>query len=245
MLSAAFGLVLFQLIEPWDATCPPEACIRLVAFAALTPGRRPSGRCAGGWRGVQASLDARPMPARSEARMIQRMHTSGPVRRARAEDCEAIARIYNEGIAERRSTFETEPRSEADVEEWLGSQRHPVLVAERDGVLVGWARISPYSSRPCYAGVGEGSIYVRASERGRGLGSALAAALVGEAERAGYYKILGKLFADNDASRRLVARHGFREVGVHLRHGRLDGDWRDVLVVERLLLLIGGNPRRP
>jgi phosphinothricin acetyltransferase len=76
---------------------------------------------------------------------------------------------------------------------------------------------------------------VRASERGRGLGSALAAALVREAERAGYYKILGKLFADNDGSRRLVARHGFREVGVHLRHGRVDGDWRDVLVVERLL----------
>jgi L-amino acid N-acyltransferase YncA len=108
-------------------------------------------------------------------------------------------------------------------------------VAERDGVIGGWARISPYSSRPCYAGVGEGSIYVRVSERGRGLGSALATALVREAERAGYYKILGKLFADNDASRRLVARHGFREVGVHLRHGRLDGDWRDVLVVERLV----------
>jgi L-amino acid N-acyltransferase YncA len=175
------------------------------------------------------------MPAKSESRMIRRMHTSGPVRRARAEDCEAIARIYNEGITERRSTFETEPRSQDDVQEWLGSPCHPVLVAERDGVVVGWARISPYSSRSCYAGVGEGSIYVRASERGRGLGSALAAALVREAERAGYYKILGKLFADNDASRRLVARHGFREVGVHLRHGRIDGDWRHVLLVERLL----------
>jgi L-amino acid N-acyltransferase YncA len=138
------------------------------------------------------------------------MDTSGTVRRARAEDCEAIAWIYNEGIAERSSTFETEPRSEDDIEERLGSPRHPVLVAERDGVVVGWARISPYSSRPCYAGVGEGSIYVRASERGRGLGSALAAALVREAERAGYYKILGKLFADNAASRRLVARFGVR-----------------------------------
>lgn len=175
------------------------------------------------------------MPERSEARMIQRMDTSGTVRRARPEDCESIARIYNEGIAERRSTFETEPRSEDDIEAWQGSPRHPVLVAERDGAVVGWARISPYSSRPCYAGVGEGSIYVRTSERGRGLGSALAAALVREAERAGFHKILGKLFADNAASRRLVARHGFREVGVHLRHGRLDGDWRDVLVVERLL----------
>ncbi|MGH2713856.1 MAG: arsinothricin resistance N-acetyltransferase ArsN1 family A [Thermoleophilaceae bacterium] len=175
------------------------------------------------------------MPAPTEWRMIQRMDTSGTVRRARAEDCEAIARIYNEGIAERRSTFETEPRSEDDIQEWLASPDRPLLVAERDGVVAGWARISPYSSRPCYAGVGEGSIYVRASERGRGLGSALAAALVREAERGSYYKVLGKLFADNDARRRLVARHGFREVGVHLRHGRIDGDWRDVLVVERLL----------
>ena len=162
------------------------------------------------------------MPARTQWRMIQRMDPSGTVRRARPEDREFIARIYNEGIAERRSTFETEPRSEDDIEEWLASPHHRVLVAEWDGAVVGWARISPYSSRPCYAGVGEGSIYVRASERGCGLGSALAAALVREAERAGYYKILGKLFADNDASRRLVARHGFREVGVHLRHGRLD-----------------------
>jgi L-amino acid N-acyltransferase YncA len=175
------------------------------------------------------------MPAPIQWRMIWRMDASGTVRRARPEDCDAIARIYNEGIAERRWTFETEPRSEDDIGGWLGSPGHPVLVAERDGVVAGWARISPYSPRLCYAGVGEGSIYVRASERGRGLGIALAAALVREAERARYYKILGKLFADNDASRRLVARHGFREVGIHLRHGRIDGDWRDVLVVERLL----------
>lgn len=163
------------------------------------------------------------------------MERPGTIRRAKRDDCEAIARIYNEGIAERRSTFETEARSAADIEEWLGSPDHPVLVAERGGAVVGWARISPYSDRACYAGVGEGSIYVLAAERGRGLGGALAAALSDEAERAGFYKIIGKLFADNDPSRRLIARHGFREVGTHLRHGRIDGDWRDVLVVELLL----------
>ena len=157
------------------------------------------------------------------------------VRRAKPEDCEAIARIYNEGIVERRSTFETEPRSAADTEEWLGSPKYAVLVAERGGVVVGWARISPYSPRACYAGVGEGSIYVHGAQRGRGFGSALAAALRDEAERGGFHKLVGKLFPDNDASRRLVARHGFREVGIHLRHGRIDGTWRDVLVVELLL----------
>ena len=167
--------------------------------------------------------------------MIRWMDTSAPVRRARTEDCEAIAATYNEGIAERSATFETEPRSEDDIEEWLASPRHPLLVAERGDAVAGWARISPYSSRRCYAGVGEGSIYVHASERGRGLGSALAAALCEEAERAGFHKIVGKLFADNEPSRRLVARHGFREVGVHIRHGRIDDDWRDVVVVEVLL----------
>jgi L-amino acid N-acyltransferase YncA len=95
--------------------------------------------------------------------------------------------------------------------------------------------MAPYSPRRCYAGVGEGSIYVPASERGRGIGSALAVALSDEVERAGFYKVVGKLFAANTASRRRVSRHGFREVGIHLRHARIDGEWRDMLVVERLV----------
>lgn len=170
-----------------------------------------------------------------QERKIGWMDRPATVRRARRHDCEAIARIYNEGIAERRSTFENEARSATDIEEWLCSPEHQVLVAERGGAIVGWARISPYSPRACYAGVAEGSIYVRAPERGRGIGSALALALSKEAERRGIYKVVGKLFADNEPSRRLVARHGFREVGIHLRHGRIDGEWRDVLLVELLL----------
>jgi L-amino acid N-acyltransferase YncA len=163
------------------------------------------------------------------------MEVATAVRRATPNDCEAIASIYTEGIAERRSTFETQPRRAADIEEWLASPDHPVLVAQRVGAVVGWARIAPYSSRRCYAGVGEGSVYVRAADRGRGLGSALAAALIEEADQAGFYKIVGRLFAENDVSRRLVGRYGFREVGVHLRHGRIEGEWRDVVVVERLI----------
>lgn len=157
------------------------------------------------------------------------------IRGARSEASTAIAGIYNEGIAERRSTFETEPRSAADIEEWLDPPGYPVLVAEQRGTVVGWARIAAYSPRPCYAGIGEGSVYVRASQRGQGLGHALATALRDAAEHAGFHKIVGKLFSDNDASRRLVARHGFREVGTHLRHGEINGDWRDVIVVELLL----------
>jgi L-amino acid N-acyltransferase YncA len=158
----------------------------------------------------------------------------GVVRSARPDDCEAIASIYNEGIAERRSTFETAARTSADIRDWL-TPGLPVLVAERNGGVVGWARITRYSPRPCYAGVGEASIYVRATERGRRLGTALAGALRSEAEKVGFHKLVGKLFVDNAPSRRLVTRSGFREVGTHLRHGQIDGDWRDVLVVELLL----------
>ena len=166
------------------------------------------------------------------------------IRSARPEDCEAIARIYNEAIAERRSTFETGERSPADIEKWLGSPAHPVFVAIHGGAVVGWARISAYSERACYAGIGEAGVYVRASQRGRGIGGALASALRREAARAGFHKLVGKLFLDNDASRRMVARHGFREVGVHRRHGTIDGRWRDVLMVE-LLLGAASDTARP
>jgi L-amino acid N-acyltransferase YncA len=172
------------------------------------------------------------------ARIIKEME---PVRPARLEDCEAIAGIYNEAIAERTSTFETEFRATADVEHWIDFPEHPVLVATSAGAVAGWARISEYSPRPCYAGIGEGSVYVRAAERGRGLGGALARALKDEAARAGFHKIVGKLFMDNEASRRLVVREGFREVGIHLRHGQIDGDWRDVVLVELLLPTSGAR----
>ena len=135
-----------------------------------------------------------------------------------------IARIYNEGI-EGRSTFETEPRTAADIEGWLASPTHPVLVGERAGRVVGWARWRPTARAPATPGWWRAaSTCSRVSVDG--VSAALVDALCEEAERAGFHKIVGRLFADNESSRRLVAKHGFREVGTHLRHGRLDGDWR-------------------
>ena len=95
--------------------------------------------------------------------------------------------------------------------------------------------MAAYSSRPAYAGVGEVSAYVDEAARGRGVGTGLLTELAERAQRQGYWKLTGKLFPENEASRRLVSRCGWREVGMHLRHGRLEGEWRDVLVVERLL----------
>ena len=156
------------------------------------------------------------------------------IRAARPADAAAIARIYNAGIAGRQATFETRLRTAEEVAGWLDDGR-PLLVAERDGAVVGFARLSAYSDRCVYEGVAEYGLYVDPAARGAGVGTALLEALAAAAEEAGYHKLTSKLFTSNHASLALARRCGFREVGVHRRHGRLEGEWRDVLVVERLL----------
>ncbi len=157
------------------------------------------------------------------------------VRDAVRADAGAICAIYNAAIAERKSTFETKPRRSEDFEGRIATERLPLLVAEIADEVIGWASLSSYSDRPCYSGIGEASVYVAPAARGLGVGTALAEALATEASRNDFHKLLGKLFTDNVASIRLVGRCGFTSVGMHRRHGRLDGEWRDVLVVERLL----------
>jgi phosphinothricin acetyltransferase len=158
-------------------------------------------------------------------------------RPARLDDAAPIARIYNEGIDDRVATFETEHRSPSQVRELLegrlGSQ--PAVVVERDGEVVAFSWSAPYSDRPCYRGVGEFSVYVARETRGAGAGTMALRALLAECERGGLWKLVSKVFTDNAVSLRLCAAAGFTEVGVHRRHARLDGAWRDVVVVERLL----------
>jgi L-amino acid N-acyltransferase YncA len=157
------------------------------------------------------------------------------LRPATATDARSIAAIYNDGIAGREATFETRPRDPAEVAEWLGEDL-PFLVAEdADGTVLGFARVSPYSDRCVYAGVGEHGVYVAASARGRGVGRALLDGLCAAAERTGHHKLTSRVFASNAASRAVHRAAGFEEVGVQRRHGRLDGEWRDCVLVERLL----------
>jgi L-amino acid N-acyltransferase YncA len=157
------------------------------------------------------------------------------VRPATAEDVPAITAIYNEGIRGRGATFETRERTPDEVGGWLGDPRHPVLVAEAEGRVVGWVAASTYRPRECYAGIAEFSVYVAAGARGRRVGDALLAAFFPACEAAGLWKVLSRIFPENAASLGLCARHGFREVGVYRRHGKLDGAWRDCVIVERLL----------
>jgi L-amino acid N-acyltransferase YncA len=175
-------------------------------------------------------LAARPWTQAATGATITGMHT----REAVAADAPAVAVIYNEGIEGRDATFETRLRTPADVEEWL-SPDYPLLVAEVGEEVAGWARLAPYSDRPVYRGVAECSVYVTAARRGQGVGTRLLGALAEDAERRGFHKLLGKLFPGNAASVALVRRSGFREVGVHRCHARLDGEWRDVVLVELLL----------
>jgi phosphinothricin acetyltransferase len=162
--------------------------------------------------------------------------TSAGVRTATGADAGAIAAIYNQAIAERRATFDTEPVAAQHIGAWLGDDSQPVLVAEVEGRVVGWTRAIKSPERCALAGVGEYVIYLDAAARGRGIGRQLLAALLSAAEQAGYWKLQGRLFTTNVASRALARRSGFREVGVYERHGRLDGEWKDLLIVERLLV---------
>ena len=146
-----------------------------------------------------------------------------------------MARIWNQGIAERRATFQAEARSAAHVRSRVGDPESLVLVADRDGEVTGWAWLTPYDDADYYRGVRECTIYVERSARRHGVGTALLGRLATEAERRGHHKLTAKLFTTNAESIALFRRRGFREVGVHRRHGRLDGEWRDVLVLERPL----------
>lgn len=153
-----------------------------------------------------------------------------------ADDAEAIARIYNEGIEDRVGTFEIEPRSAEDVLGWIDAG-YPLVVSEDEsGEVVAWASAPPYRAhRPAYSGVADFSIYVSRAARGRGVGRTTLAALIAEAEGRGYWKLVSRIFPENEASLALCRSLGFREVGVYRRHAKLDGAWRDVAIVELLL----------
>ena len=155
-------------------------------------------------------------------------------RLATEDDLEDVVAAYNAGISERVATLETRLRTPADIAGWLSDGR-PFVVAERDGRVLGWARAGFYSDRCVYEGVGEHAVYVHPDGRGQGLGRQLLAALCAESERRGLYKLTSRIFADNHPSRAAHRAAGFDEVGIQRRHGRLDGEWKDCVLVERLL----------
>jgi L-amino acid N-acyltransferase YncA len=159
------------------------------------------------------------------------------IRPAQPTDAAAIARIYSQGIEERIATFETEPRSTEDMLAYLEERAgcYPVIVADQDGQVVAWAAAGGYRSRECYAGVCEFSVYADRDARGTGAAQAALEGLIDACEKAGFWKLVSRIFPENVRSRGLCRKVGFREVGVYYRHAKLDGEWRDTVIVERLL----------
>jgi phosphinothricin acetyltransferase len=165
-------------------------------------------------------------------------------RLATAADAAVIAAIYNEGIADRIATFETESRTPQQLAAQLAEKgdRFPTVVAEREGRVIAWASAGAYRSRPAYSGVAEHSVYVARAARGTGAGRAALEALCRAYAERGFWKIVSRIFPENTASLALHERCGFRVVGVYHRHGKLEGQWRDCVIVERLL--DGSTPTR-
>jgi L-amino acid N-acyltransferase YncA len=153
------------------------------------------------------------------------------IQQLRPEHWGEVARIYAEGIATGDATFETEVPS---WEHWDAAHLDPHrFVATDDGRLVGWVAVSAVSDRCVYGGVVENSVYVAADARGRGIGVALLEALVSSTEEAGIWTIQTGVFPENGASLRIHERVGFRVVGRRERLGKLNGVWRDVVLLER------------
>ena len=159
------------------------------------------------------------------------------LRPAAGTDAAAIALIYNQGIEDRLATLETELRTPEERRQWLSarSPRHPVVVAEDGGVVIGWGSLNPFSARAAYRFVADFSVYVERSWRGRGVGRVLLTRLIELGREHGYHKLVLSAFPFNQAGVALYERLGFRTVGIYREQGMLDGQWVDTIIMEKLL----------
>jgi L-amino acid N-acyltransferase YncA len=158
-------------------------------------------------------------------------------RLATVGDAAAITAIYNQGIEDGIATFESDLRSVEQIAALLRerAEKYPTIVVECDGRIVAWAGASTYRARTAYDGVADHSVYVDRAWRGRGAGRAALDALVPEYERRGFWKLVSRIFAENTPSIALHERCGFRIVGTYKRHAKLRGQWRDCVIVEKLI----------
>jgi len=156
------------------------------------------------------------------------------VRIALPSDAAAMASIYNQGIEDRVATFETRLRSADDMARMFDGVYPQVIVEDNAGVIA-FAATSSYRPRECYSGIAEVSVYVARDARGRGAGRLALEELIAHAAKAGYWKLVSRVFPENTPSRALLRSLSFREVGIYEKHAQLDGVWKDVVIVERLL----------
>ena len=153
------------------------------------------------------------------------------------DDIEAICVIHNQGIVDRIATLDSTLRTPDDTRTWLGERgpRHPVLVAEVDGTVVGWASLNSFNARAAYDHVADFSVYVERAWRGKGIGRELLDRLIEIARGVGFHKMVLAAMAHNAAGIALYTRAGFARVGIYHEQGQLDGRWVDVVIMEKIL----------
>lgn len=159
------------------------------------------------------------------------------LRTATEADLAAITAIYNDAIRNTTATFDTEEKTIENRRAWLAAHddKHPVIVAVLNGAVVGWGSLSAWSDRRAYAATCENSVYVAANARGRGVGKALLAELIGRARQAGMHTIIARVAAGNPASDRLHEAAGFARIGVMREVGRKFGRLIDVHMFQLML----------
>ncbi len=165
------------------------------------------------------------------------MNTSLHIRPAIPPDSGAIAEIYNDAVLTTTATFDTEPRTPAAQEAWLRSHggRFAVLVAEQDGLIVGWTSLSQWSDRPAYDDTAETSVYVREEHHRRGIGRKLEEAIIDHARGAGFHTLIARIAGESTASLRLHEGLGFAHIGTMKEVGRKFGRLLDVHMMQKML----------
>lgn len=159
------------------------------------------------------------------------------IREATNADLDPIRVIYNQGIMDRIATLEMETKDQAYMKEWFDKHqgRYKVIVADYEGEIVGWGSLNQYNNRCAYDGVADLSIYIARDFRGKGIGGRLLASLESTAKENQFHKIILFTFAFNELGQGLYRKMGYREVGVFQNQGILDGEYVDVLAMEKLL----------
>lgn len=165
-------------------------------------------------------------------------HSEYKIRSARKQDLPAITRIYNQGIATRHATMESEYKNLDEMKEWFMTRnpRYQVLVLEYQNEMMGWASLNSFHYRTAYDGVADFSIYVSENHRGKGLGKILLEELEKVALENGFYKLVLFTPDHNEAAKRLYISRGFRIVGAYHNQGTIDGKWIDIAIMEKQLL---------
>lgn len=153
------------------------------------------------------------------------------------EDYEQVKEIYLEGIATGNATFET---NAPEWEEWDKNHlKHSRIVIKNGEEVIGWAALSTVSGRCVYGGVAEVSVYVKASEWGKGIGKTLLAHLIEESENNNIWTLQAGIFPENLSSIKIHKDSGFREVGFREKIGKMNDTWRDIILLERRSERIG------